>query len=51
MKTNKAALLDEWGQVVGEVFDAPSKGYTIRIAGSIDENGQVYNIHNYKISR
>lgn len=47
----KAALLDVFGDVIGEVFDAPEKGNSIEIAELIDSEGNVLRVKNYKISR
>ena len=47
----KAALLDRFNNVIGEVFDAPEKGYSIDIAGAFTIDGDPVNVSSYKISR
>ena len=47
----KAAMLDKSGNVIGEVFDAPEKGYYIELAGNFTINGDPVNVRTYKISR
>lgn len=47
----KAALLDNKGKVVGEVFDAPESGSYIPIAGAFTVDNDPVNITKYKISR
>lgn len=46
----KAALLDN-KKVIGEVFEAPGKGYEIEVAGAFDINDYPVNRRIYKISR
>lgn len=47
----KAALLDRNGKVIGEVFDAPERGNSIRVAGGFTSENVAINIKVYKISR
>ena len=50
MKTKKAALIEK-GRVIGEVYDAPEAGITIKIAETFTSDGTPANIKLYKISR
>jgi len=49
--SNRAALLNQKGQVIGEIFEAPEKGNTVEIALFITSDGVVINKKAYKISR
>jgi len=51
MATNKAALLDRDGEVIGEVFDAPKKTNIVKIAGCFSCCGDPVNVKTYRISR
>jgi len=46
----KAALLDN-GKVIGEVFDAPTTGFTVELAGAFTNDNQPVNVSTMKISR
>tara|TARA_R110000851_G_scaffold325616_1_gene493739 strand:+ start:493 stop:738 length:246 start_codon:yes stop_codon:yes gene_type:complete len=46
-----AALLDNNDKVIGEVFDAPERGYLIEVAGCFTASGDPVNVRNYSISR
>jgi len=48
---NRAALLNQKGQVIGEIFEAPEKGNTVEIALFITSDGVVINKKEYAISR
>jgi len=48
MKT--AALLDEFGNVIGEVFNAPQNTKSIKLAGAFTIDGDPVNVTEYKIS-
>jgi hypothetical protein len=50
MSNSTAALLDQWGDVVAEVRDAPA-GNTIDIAGARTADGDPINVRTHKISR
>lgn len=47
----KAALLNSNGKVIGEVFEAPSAGNSIEVAGAFTIDGSPVNVRTYKISR
>ena len=47
----RAALIDDRNRVIGEVFDSPETGNTIRIAGCFDADGFPINVSIYRISR
>lgn len=47
----KAALLNDYGKVIGEVLEAPISGYSIKIAGAFTRDGEPVNVKTYKISR
>jgi len=48
---HKSALLNNKGEVIGEVFAAPYSGNYIEVAGEFDTDGTPRNIQYYKISR
>lgn len=47
----KAALLNAKNEVIGEVYDAPTAGNFIEVAGAFTANGEAVNVKSYKISR
>jgi len=47
----KAAMINNIGAVIGEVFDAPEKGNEIEVAGAFTTDGSPVNVKTYKISR
>lgn len=47
---SRAALIER-GRVIGLVYDAPEKGYTVDVAGCFTANGDPVNVSTYKISR
>jgi len=51
MINNRAALLDSRDKVIGEVFDAPITGNTIKIAGAYTVDGTPVNVKTFRISR
>jgi hypothetical protein len=49
--TTHAAILDRDGGVIGHTYEAPARGYEIKIAGTFTASDDPVNVRVYKISR
>lgn len=48
---NIAALIDEKGRVIGEVFNPPKEVSEIKVTSGFTATGELVNVKTYKISR